>query len=185
MVLKTDVLGRVKTPAQRREQLLDEFERSGLSGSKYAELVGIKYQTFATWLQRRKRARGAYPKVPATRMVKAESVRWLEAVVQEARQAGAGQPEAIVLEVSEGGASADQQPKAGGTGGGAQVPWSSRCKTCPMSRARCKPRPFKVWWAHQDLNLGPSDYESPALTTELWAQHVAKSTTCHGLASWF
>ena len=25
------------------------------------------------------------------------------------------------------------------------------------------------WWAHQDLNLGPSDYESPALTTELWA----------------
>ena len=20
------------------------------------------------------------------------------------------------------------------------------------------------WWAHQDLNLGPSDYESPALT---------------------
>src|ERR1043166_6030462 len=28
----------------------------------------------------------------------------------------------------------------------------------------------KVWWAHQDLNLGPSDYESPALTTELWAR---------------
>jgi hypothetical protein len=25
-------------------------------------------------------------------------------------------------------------------------------------------------WAHQDLNLGPSDYESPALTTELWAR---------------
>jgi len=30
-VLKTDVLGRMKTPAARREQLLDEFERSGLS----------------------------------------------------------------------------------------------------------------------------------------------------------
>jgi hypothetical protein len=28
------------------------------------------------------------------------------------------------------------------------------------------------WWAHQDLNLGPSDYESPALTAELWAQHI-------------
>ena len=25
------------------------------------------------------------------------------------------------------------------------------------------------WWAQQDLNLRPSDYESPALTTELWA----------------
>ncbi len=31
-VLKTDVLGRVKMPAARREQLLDEFEKSGLTG---------------------------------------------------------------------------------------------------------------------------------------------------------
>ena len=30
-MLKTDVLGRVKTPQERREQLLDEFERSGLT----------------------------------------------------------------------------------------------------------------------------------------------------------
>src|SRR5713226_10532467 len=29
---------------------------------------------------------------------------------------------------------------------------------------------FLKWWAQQDLNLRPSDYESPALTTELWAQ---------------
>jgi hypothetical protein len=27
------------------------------------------------------------------------------------------------------------------------------------------------WWAQSDLNQRPSDYESPALTTELWA-HV-------------
>ena len=26
------------------------------------------------------------------------------------------------------------------------------------------------WWAHSDLNRGPSDYESPALTAELWAR---------------
>ncbi len=25
-------------------------------------------------------------------------------------------------------------------------------------------KPFSVLWAHQDLNLGPSDYESDALT---------------------
>jgi DNA-binding transcriptional regulator YiaG len=58
-ILKTDVLGRVKTPAARREQLLEEFERSGMSGQKFAELVGIKYQTFATWAQKRRRQRGA------------------------------------------------------------------------------------------------------------------------------
>ena len=26
---------------------------------------------------------------------------------------------------------------------------------------------FKIWWPLPDLNWGPSDYESPALTTEL------------------
>jgi hypothetical protein len=27
----------------------------------------------------------------------------------------------------------------------------------------------KVWWARKDLNLGPTDYESAALTAELRA----------------
>jgi hypothetical protein len=78
-ILKSDVLGRVRTPAARREQLLDEFERSGVPGLKFAELAGIKYQTFATWIQKRRRQRGDYPaaKVQAAK----QSVRWLEAVV--------------------------------------------------------------------------------------------------------
>lgn len=76
-VIKTDVLGRVKTPKERREQLLDEFEKSGLTGQKFAELVGIKYQTFATWMQKRRRARGAYPAVK-----RPKQLRWLEAVVE-------------------------------------------------------------------------------------------------------
>ena len=75
-LLKTDVLGRVKTPAARREQLLDEFERSGTSGQKFAELVGVKYQTFATWVQQRKRRRAA-----TTKRKTPAKVRWLEAVV--------------------------------------------------------------------------------------------------------
>ena len=41
-IIKTDVLGRIKTPTARREQLIDEFERSGLSGCKFAELAGLK-----------------------------------------------------------------------------------------------------------------------------------------------
>jgi transposase len=57
-VLKTDGLGRVKTPKERREALLDEFERGGMSGTKFAEFVGVKYQTFASWRQKRRRQRG-------------------------------------------------------------------------------------------------------------------------------
>ena len=78
-LLKTDVLGRVKTPAARREQLLDEFERSGASGQKFAELVGVKYPTFATWVQPRKRRRAATTQQPPP-----APVRWLEAVVGKA-----------------------------------------------------------------------------------------------------
>lgn len=58
-VLKTDGMGRVRMPKERREELLDEFERSGLSGAKFAELVGIKYQTFAAWAKRRREERAA------------------------------------------------------------------------------------------------------------------------------
>jgi hypothetical protein len=79
VVLKQDVLGRVKTPKARREQLLDEFERSGLPGLKFAELAGIKYQTFATWAQKRRRQRGDYAAGKVTAAKK--PVQWLEAVL--------------------------------------------------------------------------------------------------------
>lgn len=88
-VLKTDELGRVQTPVARREKLLDEFERSGLSGAKFAALAGIKYQTFAAWALRRRQQRGSakLPAAPAP-----DQVRWLEAVVAEAQQAGSPAP---------------------------------------------------------------------------------------------
>ena len=56
-VLKTDSRGRVWTPPQRREALLDAFEQSGMSGAKFARLHGIKYPTFANWRQARNRER--------------------------------------------------------------------------------------------------------------------------------
>jgi transposase-like protein len=58
-VLKTDRLGRVKTPVERREALVDEYERSGMSGQAFAGHYGIKYQTFATWVQKRGKERAA------------------------------------------------------------------------------------------------------------------------------
>ena len=93
VVLKQDVLGRVKTPRARREQLLDEFERSGLPGLKFAELAGIKYQTFATWAQKRRRARNAYPAVK-----RPKQLRWLEAVVEQ----NSGDQSPLVLEMPGG-----------------------------------------------------------------------------------
>jgi hypothetical protein len=37
-------------------------------------------------------------------------------------------------------------------------------------RAEPKRRRREGWWAHQDLNLEPADYEPAALTIELWAR---------------
>jgi hypothetical protein len=39
-LLKTDARGRVRVPHEQREELLSEFERSGISGPKFAAMVG-------------------------------------------------------------------------------------------------------------------------------------------------
>lgn len=99
-LLKSDVLGRVRTPGGRREALLDEFERSGLTGQKFAGLVGVKYQTFASWVQKRRRARGGYPKLKAPPEAAKESkpVQWLEAV----SEAGSREPSGLRIELPGG-----------------------------------------------------------------------------------
>lgn len=59
-ILKIDSRQRVRVGRQRREALLDEFERSGLSGPAFSKRHGIKYSTFASWsLKRRKQERPA------------------------------------------------------------------------------------------------------------------------------
>ena len=75
-VLKTDVLGRVRTPRARREALLEEFEKSGMSGAKFAQFIGIKYSTWASWVQARGRERKA-----RTDFSKSGPVRFVEAMV--------------------------------------------------------------------------------------------------------
>jgi hypothetical protein len=72
---KTDANGRIRIPKERRAALLDEFERSGLSGVKFAAHYGLKYPSFAGWVQQRRRERAA----PATAVAK---VRWMEAVAE-------------------------------------------------------------------------------------------------------
>ena len=55
-ILKQDERGRVRVPQERREALLEEFERSAMSAARFARLSGIKYSTFANWVARRRKA---------------------------------------------------------------------------------------------------------------------------------
>lgn len=56
-LLRVDGRGRVQTSREQREAILDEFARSGVSGAAFARLHGIKYATFANWVQKRRRQR--------------------------------------------------------------------------------------------------------------------------------
>ena len=100
-LLKTDTLGRVRTPAARREQLLDEFERSGASGVQFAELTGLKYQTLATWVRQRRRKRQAAARNQAAPSP-AAAMRWLEAVVRQAGDSDAGSLPALAVQLPGG-----------------------------------------------------------------------------------
>ncbi len=62
MILKADARGRVQTPRDQREALLDAFEQSGLTGAAFARLHGLRYPTFMSW--RQKRIRNATGEAP-------------------------------------------------------------------------------------------------------------------------
>ena len=88
-LIKTDVLGRMHRTGQEREQILDEYEHSGLSGPKFAALCGVKYQTFAAWLARRNNRKQVHLQ-RRPRRKPATQVRWLEASVQPAATSAPG-----------------------------------------------------------------------------------------------
>jgi len=77
-ILKRDTLGRVKTPRERREAILEAFNQSGMSGQKFAAWAGIKYTTFANWLQQRRKQ--GQVQTPSGAEV-ADKVQWVKAVV--------------------------------------------------------------------------------------------------------
>ena len=65
-------------PAGRQIELVQEFERSGLSAPKFAAMAGVKYQTFVTW--RRKHGTAA-PVRRRSASGMPEDAAWMEAMV--------------------------------------------------------------------------------------------------------
>jgi hypothetical protein len=81
-IIKQDSRGRLRTTPERREALLAEFDRSGMSGQKFAAWAGIKYSTWASWVQQRRKKQGtSVPNETKPGEDAVNNVRWLEAVV--------------------------------------------------------------------------------------------------------
>jgi transposase-like protein len=70
-----DTKGRVRTSKEQRRVILAEFARSGLSAAQFARQTGLKYSTFALWVQRYRRTKRTAREAP---------LRLLEAVVTPA-----------------------------------------------------------------------------------------------------
>lgn len=94
-----DTRGRVQVSVERREALLAEFEKSGMSAKKFALFVGLKHQTFAAWVTRRRKERQIQQQQPSTKTSLSipspashpkpvsqqplPALQWMEAVVEE------------------------------------------------------------------------------------------------------
>jgi transposase-like protein len=78
-ILKVDEVGRVRTPPEKREAMLAEYDRSGMTGAQFARFVGVRYSTLMYWLQRRRKEAG-----PAGQMATPmpDHPGWLEARVE-------------------------------------------------------------------------------------------------------
>lgn len=59
-VLRVDQLGRARTPRERRTLLLEEFDRSGMSGAAFARHYGLNYPTFAGWIRKRRLGKAGF-----------------------------------------------------------------------------------------------------------------------------
>jgi transposase-like protein len=88
-----DSKGRVRASKEQRRLILAEFERSGVSAARFAQRTGLKYSTLAGWLQRYRRTK------PQGR---AQAVRLLEAVVDQAQNSDGKSLSGLVVEFAGG-----------------------------------------------------------------------------------
>ena len=100
-VFKSDTLGRVRVPRERREQLLREFATSGISVRRFAQLAGVNPVTFYSWVQKdRAHGRGAPVRNDKSRVL------FMEAVFDCSPTVRAGAEAPLVVHLS-GGARAE------------------------------------------------------------------------------
>lgn len=74
---RRDTLGRVVTPRERRQEMVCAWQASGLTQAAFAKREGVRYSTFAHWVQQATKGALATrpPRVNLPRQVKFAEVR--------------------------------------------------------------------------------------------------------------
>jgi hypothetical protein len=65
-----DTKGRLRASKEQRRVILAKFEQSRMSAAQFAQRTGLKYSTFAAWVQRYRRTKRPERK-PAMRLLEA------------------------------------------------------------------------------------------------------------------
>ena len=95
--MPVDTRGRVRVSRQRREVLLAQFDKSGMTGKRFAAWAGINYQTLCGWLQKRRKAAASQGSV----VTEPRSLQWVEAVA-EGESPQVPKPGVLVVHLSGG-----------------------------------------------------------------------------------
>jgi len=56
-VLKVDTVGRVRTPREKQQDIVEAYEQSGMTGQQFAAFSGVKYSTLMSWVGKGRRAK--------------------------------------------------------------------------------------------------------------------------------
>jgi transposase-like protein len=95
---KRDRLGRKLTPASRRKALVAAWQQSGLTQAAFARREGVRYPTFASWVQPARQGDGpARARVSHGRVGAREAARSGPLFVAEAKRKLCLAPEALAL----------------------------------------------------------------------------------------
>ena len=93
-VLKVDTVGRVRTPREKREEILAAYGGSGMTGQQFAAFCGVKYSTLMSWVGKARRANK-----PGRELSKPAAMSWVEATVESERP---GSGEGLLIEIGKG-----------------------------------------------------------------------------------
>lgn len=90
-ILKIDTVGRLRTPKEKREEIVAAYRGSGMTGQQFASYAGVKYSTLMNWLGKLRRAHK-----PVEEICKTPGLNWVEAIMEER---GCGPGEVVCVEI--------------------------------------------------------------------------------------
>jgi len=94
VVLKVDTEGRVRTPKEKREEILAAYGGSGMTGQQFAAFCGVKYSTLMNWVGKARRANK-----PGGESGKPAGMNWVEATLEPGSP---GSGEGLIIEIGTG-----------------------------------------------------------------------------------